>query len=251
MEIVAQYSKHLKSMWKSKEIHHHLDRLEKVHHEYLSQNFHVPFLDDKKPTNTSEPAPEEAANEPTPGPSQPVKPRTRGARKSDAPFIEKVNDFRQFYDFLSFTAHYQATNSFLFFQSDTTKFRLAKDVRDCGHDPGAILLAASQVMRQDGHPDCATVIKTLQEKPDLGPKLKAAIDLDLGPKPKADHVKTLSLILCKEFSVEQYEEWRKNVNSTVGYSVYPCYKTLAKSKELLRPAVIITKVERFLIQEQI
>ena len=106
-------------------------------------------------------------------------------------------------------------------------------------------------MRQDGHPDCATVIKTLQEKPDLGPKLKAAIDLDLGPKPKADHVKTLSLILCKEFSVEQYEEWRKNVNSTVGYSVYPCYKTLAKSKELLHPAVIITKVERFLIQEQI
>ena len=106
MEIVAQYSKHLKSMWKSKEIHHHLDRLEKVHHEYLSQNFHVPFLDDKKPTNTSEPAPEEAANEPTPGPSQPVKPRTRGARKSDAPFIEKVNEFWQFYDFLSFTTHY-------------------------------------------------------------------------------------------------------------------------------------------------
>ena len=100
------------------------------------------------------------------------------------------------------------------------------------------MLAASVIMRHDGYGDSATVIRSLQENPELGTKLKAAIDLDVtAPRPRADYIKTLSLILCKDYSVEQYEEWRKHVNSTVGYALYPSYRTLSKSKELLHPEV--------------
>ena len=85
---------------------------------------------------------------------------------------------------------------------------------------------------------CAKVIKALQENPDVGTKLKKALDLDLDNlKPKANHIRCLSLILRKDFSVQDYEEFKNDVNKTVGYAAYPSYKTVAKSKVFLHPPV--------------
>ena len=116
--------------------------------------------------------------------------------------------------------------------------RLARGVRECDHQSGAIVLAASQIMRQDGYNDAAKVITALQFNPDLGTKLKKAIDIDIdGPKPKANHIRTLGLIFRNGVTVDGYEQWRKEINKTVGHSVYPAYKILAQSKAFLRPIV--------------
>ena len=100
-------------------------------------------------------------------------------------------------------------------------------------------MAASQVMRQEGFNDCAKVITALQAEPEIGSKLKEAISLDLEAyKPtKANHIRTLSQILCKGESVQGYTTWRNNINKTVGYNLYPSYQTLAKSKVHLHPSV--------------
>ena len=127
--------------------------------------------------------------------------------------------------------------------------RLSKAVRDCGHDEDAIVMAASQIMRKRGHNDCAKVIKAVQDDPTVGKKLKLAIDMDLDvDKPKANHVRTLSLMYRQDQTVEGYEQWRKDVNATVGYNLYPCYKVLAKSKALLRPEVSLMYFMQFYMQ---
>ena len=99
-------------------------------------------------------------------------------------------------------------------------------------------MAASQLMRKDGFNDAAKVITALHKKPEIGTKLKKAIPLDLDTtKPKADHLKTLALVFQKGESVDGYESWRKNINKTAGYPLYPSYRTLAKSKVHLHPSV--------------
>ena len=99
-------------------------------------------------------------------------------------------------------------------------------------------MAASQIMRKDGFNDAAKVISALHQEPELGTKLKKAIPMDLdSPKPKADHLKTLAMMFQKGESVSGYESWRKSVNKTAGYALYPSYKTLAKSKVHLHPQV--------------
>ena len=99
-------------------------------------------------------------------------------------------------------------------------------------------MAASQIMRKDGFNDAAKVISALHQEPELGTKLKKAISMDLdSPKPKADHLKTLAMIFQKGESVSGYESWRKSINKTAGYDLYPSYKTLAKSKVHLHPSV--------------
>ena len=111
-------------------------------------------------------------------------------------------------------------------------------MRDCNHEDGAIIMAASQLMRKDGFNDAAKVITALHKKPEIGTKLKKAIPLDLDTtKPKADHLKTLALVFQKGESVDGYESWRKNINKTAGYPLYPSYRTLAKSKVHLHPSV--------------
>ena len=130
----------------------------------------------------------------------------------------------------------------MFFQPSPTKMRLARGVRECdeGHDSGAIVLAASQVLREEGHTDGAYVVKQLQKDPEgLGPKLRRAIDMDLDTPPeKADHMKVLSLIFRRHESVSSYDDWAKTVNSIAGYRLMPCYKTVAKSKIFLHPEVM-------------
>ena len=120
--------------------------------------------------------------------------------------------------------------------------RLARQVRECkeGHDAGAIVFAASQVLRQEGHKDAAYVVKHLQKDPDeLGPKLRRAIDMDLDTPPeKANHMKVLSLIFRRHESVSSYDDWAKTVNAVAGYRLMPCYKTVAKSKIFLHPEVM-------------
>ena len=127
------------------------------------------------------------------------------------------------------------------FQPSPTKLRLARQVRECDedHDSGAIILAASQVLRQEGHKDAAYVVKHLQKDPDeLGPKLRRAIDMDLDTPPeKANHMKVLSLIFRRHESVSSYDDWAKTVNAVAGYRLMPCYKTVAKSKIFLHPEV--------------
>lgn len=100
-------------------------------------------------------------------------------------------------------------------------------------------MAASQVMRKEGYNDAAKVISKLQMEPDeLGTKLKNAIPVEIDTsKPKADHIKTLALLFRRDESVNGYEDWRKEINKTVGYNAYPSYKTLAKSKVHLHPKV--------------
>ena len=111
-------------------------------------------------------------------------------------------------------------------------------MRDCSHEPDAIIMAASQLMRQDGFNDAAKVITALHKEPELGTKLKKAITLDLDtPKAKANHLKTLALLFQKGESVDGYETWRKQINQTTGYALYPSYQTLAKSKVHLHPSV--------------
>ena len=102
------------------------------------------------------------------------------------------------------------------------------------------MYAASQILRQEGHTDAANVVKQLQEDPDdLGSKLRKAIKLDLDtPQEKAEHMKLLSLIFRRHESVESYDDWARTVNSVAGYRLIPCYKTVAKSKVLLRPEVM-------------
>ena len=128
------------------------------------------------------------------------------------------------------------------FQPSPTKLRLARQVRECDedHDSGAIILAASQVLRQEGHKDAAYVVKHLQKDPDeLGPKLRRAIDMDLDTPPeKANHMKVLSLIFRRHESVSSYDDWAKTVNAVAGYRLMPCYKTVAKSKIFLHPEVM-------------
>ena len=130
------------------------------------------------------------------------------------------------------------------FQHESTRMRLAKSVRECpeAHNPGAIVLAASQVMRKDGFNDAAKVITALQDDPEIGTKLKKAIKLDLDtPRPKAHHVRTLSLVFRRDVSVREYEDWRKEINATAGYALYPSYQVLARSKDFLHPKVRLNK----------
>ena len=99
-------------------------------------------------------------------------------------------------------------------------------------------MAASQLMRKDGFNDAAKVMTALQHDPELGTKLKTAISLDVTTKkPKANHIRTLGLIFRRGESKQGYEDWRKDVNKTVGYPAYPSYQTVAKAKEHLHPSV--------------